>query len=81
MRAENTHLLQELNEAVLDALGSYWNADAGFGSGYRVFVSVDLMLDDAEILPEGVSGMSFPSNAFSLSPSDELFLRMLHIAV
>jgi len=82
MHLETDRLLQELRETICAALGSHGIANAISAlerSGHHVLVSVDATLDETETVPKRQNEMSFSSDAFSLSPSDELFLRTMHI--
>ena len=80
MDQETTGLLNKVREAILESLNSH-NIEESIvaleSSGYRVFVSLDLVLDDT--VPEAEGEVSFPSEPCALSPNDELFLRSLHI--
>jgi len=82
MQAETARMMQELREAISASLGSHGLADAISAlerSGHRVLVTVDATVDQSETVTKEESGVSFASDAFSLSPSDELFLRTMHI--
>jgi hypothetical protein len=82
MDQETTGLLLRLREAILESLNSN-NIEESIvaleRSGYRVFVSVDAVPDQAGTVPEAEGAASFTAGPCILSPSDELFLRSLHI--
>jgi hypothetical protein len=82
MDQETTGLLNKVREAILESLNSH-NIEQSIvaleSSGYRVFVSLDLVLDDTGTVPEAEGEASFPSEPCVLSQTDELFLRSLHI--
>jgi hypothetical protein len=84
MHPKTARLLQEVREAILESLRWQDIADAIYAlerSGYQVFVSVEATLGETGTLPRRRNGMSVASNGFALSPSDELFLRVLHISI
>ena len=84
MDQETTELLYKVREAILESLSSH-NIEESIvaleRSGYRLFVSVDAVLDEIGTAPEAEGEASFPSGPCSWSPSDESFLRSLHISV
>jgi hypothetical protein len=82
MNQETNRLLRKLQGAILESLGGSDIEDAITAiesTGQRVRVSVDAVLED---LSASEDDEEFdPEDFLSLSPSDELFLRSLHILV